>query len=344
MEKTKEKRKLKLWEKLLIIFSSIILFLGLVLSGFVAYFRLSVNDYYKASEKAFVIPEISSGYVPQGLCYDSTKEQFILSGYMKNGSASPVYVLDKSGELIKTVYLKNKDGSNYVGHGGGIAIGGDYIYLAGGEKHCILAYDYNDLVNAQSDDFLTLKGEFETKTQTDQLGSAFVTVSGDRLIIGEFYRDKSYPTLDSHKLTTKAGDYNQALAVEYKLDSNKPLGINPTPIKAYSMPDHVQGLEINDGKIYLSTSWGLSFSHILEYDESKLVLQGEKEVLGYTLPLYAMDSESLVNDYKIAPMSEEMAFVDGMLYVNCESASNKYIFGKFTGGKWMYKTNLEEMK
>ena len=36
--------------------------------------------------------------------------------------------------------------------------------------------------------------------------------------------------------------------------------------------------------------------------------------------------------------------VDGKLYVMCESASNKYKFGKLIGGKWCYATNLEEMK
>ena len=110
------------------------------------------------------------------------------------------------------------------------------------------------------------------------------------------------------------------------------------------MPDQVQGLTIYNDKVYLSTSWGLSFSHILEYDMNALSNEGEISVLGNTLPLYAMDSTSLLNDYKVAPMSEEMVFVDGWLYVNCESASNKYFFGKFTGAKWLYKTDLTKME
>lgn len=88
----------------------------------------------------------------------------------------------------------------------------------------------------------------------------------------------------------------------------------------------------------------MSFSKIYEYDETKLVQEGEIDLLGYTLPLFAMDGASLNKVYKIAPMSEEMVFVEGQLYVHCESASNKYIFGKLTGGKWLYKTDLSKMK
>lgn len=58
------------------------------------------------------------------------------------------------------------------------------------------------------------------------------------------------------KKTTTAGDFNQAVAVEYRLDATEQFGICPTPVKAYSMTDQVQGLAVNDGKIYLSTSWG----------------------------------------------------------------------------------------
>ncbi len=344
MEKTKEKRKLKLWEKLLIIFSSIILFLGLALSGFVAYFRLSVNDYYKASEKAFAIPEISSGYVPQGLCHDSANGQFILSGYMKDGSASPIILVNNDGKKVKTIYLKDENGNAYTHHGGGVAVNENYLYVTGDKEISLYVYSYNDLINANNGDTLNLVGTFINKTESDSLGSAFVTINGNKLIVGEFYREGNYETLESHKITTLNGDFNQAIAVEYKLDNASPLGINPTPVKAYSLPNQVQGLEIYDEKIYLSTSYGLAFSHVLEYDLSALQYQGDKEILGYTLPLYALDGKSLLYDYKIAPMSEEIVFVDGMLYVNCESASNKYIFGKFTGGKWMYKTNLEKMR
>ncbi len=339
-----DKVKMKLWVKLTIIFSSIILGLGVILGGAIGFFRLPVSGYYRASEKAFKIPEIGGGYVPQGMCYDENSQTFILSGYMKDHSKSPVYLV-KNGELVKKVSLLMPDGTDYVGHGGGIDFWGEYLYVTGGSDCCIYVYSYADLLESANGEAISCLGAFSLKeSNTDYIGNAFVTVYEGRLITGEFYREKSYPTLKSHKITTKAGDYNQALAVEYKLDVSKPFGIDPTPVKAYSMPDQVQGLTVDNGKIYLSTSWGLSFSKIYEYSEDNLVLQGETEILGEKVPLYAMDSASLNKIYKIAPMSEEMVIIDGKLYVNCESASNKYVFGKFTGGKWIYKTDLSKMK
>ena len=345
MKNNVQKKKMKLWVKLTIIFSSIIVGFGVILGSAIGYFRLPVGDYYGASEKAFKIPEISDGYVPQGMCYDEFYESFILSGYMKDGSVSPLYLVDKEGNEHKKVTLLNPDGTDYVGHGGGVDVWQDNIYLTDSDNHAIYVYSLLELIDAEENAKLNCKGELPLKvSEEDYLEPAFVTVTGNKLIIGEFYREESYPTPESHKITTKAGDYNQALAIEYNLDLAYPLGVDTTPVKAYSLPDQVQGLEVYEGKIYLSTSWGLSFSYIYEYDQTSLQEQTEKvTLLGNELTVYAMDTASLTNTYKIAPMSEEMAFVDGKLYVNCESASDKYIFGKFTGGKWIYKTDLSKL-
>ncbi len=342
----KNQTKLKLWIKLTIIFSSVMLGLGVILGSAIGYFRLPVLSYYRASEKAFVIPEINSGYIAQGLCYDEQSESFILSGYMNDKSPSPLYSVSKDGEFIKKITLLKPNGKDYKGHGGGVACHGEYIYLTGGSDKCIYVYSLTEFLSAKDGDKLECKGEIPlvaTNDQNDYVGSAFVTACDNRLIVGEFYRAGNYPTPESHKLTTSAGDYNQALAVEFEFDGEQPFGVNPNPTKAYSLPDKVQGLTIYDNKIYLSTSWGLSFSHILEYDQAKLERQEDITLLGKSLPLYALDSQSLVNDYKIPPMSEEIVFVDGKLYVNCESASDKYIFGKLTGGKYLYKTDLTKL-
>lgn len=336
----------KKWLRVTSIVLNIALLVSIIFSGAILYFRLPASDYYSASEKAFEIPEIDSGYIPQGIHYDEDTETFLLSGYNAQKKASPIYLLDKKGELIKKVTFLEKNGDDYCGHGGGIAVFGEYIYLAGGEDCSLKVYSFAELLEANADDKLECLGEISLKeSEDDYLGIAFVTVVDNRLITGEFYREGSYPTLDSHKLTTKAGDYNQALAVEYVLDDAFEFAINPEPVKAYSLPDQVQGLAIYNGKVYLSTSWGLAFSHLYEYNEATLQKQDEDiTVLGKTLPLYALDSASLTSDYLIAPMSEEIVFVDGYLYVSSESASDKYIFGKFTGGKWFYKTNLDEME
>lgn len=329
-----------------IAFVSLVALVAIVLVAAIGYFRLSVASYYSASKKEFVIPALSDDFVPQGMHYDKSSDSFLVTGYSSSGEASPIYIVSREdrGEFYKTVRLANEDGSDFKGHAGGIVVAGKYVYVAGGDDRCLYVFSCDEIFNAKDGEKVVCKGAFSTKfSDSDYVDVSCVTVIGNRIIIGEFYREVGYPTLDSHKRTTKGGDYNQALAVAFELSAEEEFGIVPTPVCAYSMTDEVQGMYFADGKIYLSTSYGVAFSHILEYDVSR-VNEASITVLGTETKLYELDSASLSYDYKIAPMSEEIEFVDGRLYVMCESASNKYIFGKLTGGKWCYSTDLEKMK
>ncbi len=48
-----------------------------LLLGIRGYFRIPVSEYYKNSEKAFVIPGLSDGMTHQGLAYDSENDTFL---------------------------------------------------------------------------------------------------------------------------------------------------------------------------------------------------------------------------------------------------------------------------
>lgn len=330
----------------LIALISLAALVALVLIGAIGYFRLSVVSYYSASQKEFVIPDISDDFIPQGMHYDKASDSFFITGYSNVKEASPIYIVNRqnSGENYKTVRLAKEDGSDFTGHAGGIAIAGGYVYIAGGDDRCLYVFSCDEILNSSDGGKVVCKGLFSTRySDSDHVDVSCVSVVGNRIIIGEFYREPNYPTLPTHKVVTKGGAYNKALAVAFELSADAEFGIKETPVCAYSLPDQVQGMYFTDEKIYLSTSYGTSFSHILEYDVSR-VNKSEITVLNTKTTLYELDSSSLSYDYKIAPMSEEIEIVDGRLYVMCESASNKYIFGKLTGAKWCYSTELEKMK
>lgn len=315
----------------------------MVLLGARLYFRIPVRDYYKASEQGFLIPDCDRGFVGQGIAYDEETDRFLVNGYQKDNIASPIYIIAPGAKKPdKTIRMAMPDGADYTGHAGGIARYGDYIYVADGGEHRLLVFSSQSIYDAADGSSVAALGTFDTAvSDTDYVGPAFVTVDGDRLVTGEFYRNPNYQTPESHKFTTLAGDYQQALAVEYKLDGQARYGIDTTLVKAYTLPDLAQGMCFDGGRIYVSTSWGTAFSHIFQYDEARLQLQGNIALLGMELPLYALDSAALLVDGVIAPMSEEIVIVDGKLYTMCESASNKYIFGKFTSAKWCYATDVE---
>ncbi len=329
---------------ILIVLACLLLVLATALLVFRLVMRLPVSDYYNASERMFRIPGLDTAFVPQGFSHDEENGRYLVSGYMNDGSPSPVYVIDaESGEIAAHVMLMKEDGEAYTGHSGGIAQYGDNVYIAGSKS--IYVYSYSDIMNAERGASVRRCGVFSLKGEGDDyIGSAYVTVSGERLIVGAFRYEPKYTYPDSHKITTSAGDEHGALAIEFKLDKNAEFGINPTPVRLYSMRDKVQGVCLDDGKFYLSTSYGLAHSYIFVYNEDMLRMEGEMSVLGETLPVYSLDSHSLCAEYKIAPMSEEIFMKDGCLYVMSESASKKYIFGNLIGGEWCYATDLGKMK
>lgn len=328
---------------LLKFFTAIVLLLFVIVIGAIIYFRVPVNSYYTASERGFKIPAINSGFVPQGIDYDEESDSFYITGYMTDSSASPIYIVDKAtGEITSTTLIMNMDGTPFDGHAGGLTVNGDYVYIAGGHDCCLYVMEKRAVIEGGEQNII---GTFSNKvSEDDYLGSAFVFVSEDNLVVGEFYREGNYPTLMSHKLTTTGGDYNQALAIVYPLDEEAQFGISSNPSTAISLPDLAQGMLIDNDDVYVSMSWGTSKSTISRYSLSVADNGKTIDVLGFTLPLLELDSKSLIDSETIAPMSEEIVKCDGRIYTMCESASNKYFFGKLTGGQYCYATDISFWK
>ena len=344
------------WFKPVLIACSIMLAISALLGGAIACFRLPVQSYYNASEVAFKIPDIDKGYVPQGMHYEKIDEKtayYVLSGYMSNDKPSPLYLLDAFGNLETSVTLmveNDGEGDEYVdyyGHCGGVAVYKDWVYVTG--KNKLLVYDFKELCNAESGAKLKPLGSISLKkSDTDYVKTSFVTVYENKLITGEFYRENGNNTLESHAVKTKAGEVNHALAVEYSLNQSsykKNFGLASSPSKVYSLPDKVQGIALTDDEMYLSTSYHLAFSNILQYERNDIVRGDNKvTVFGEEFNVCELNSQNVTKTYKIAPMSEEIAIVNSKLVVHCESACNKYIVGKFTGSKVVYATKLHKLK
>ena len=331
--------KNKVLRKVLKIAIIVFIIIDIILIGARLYFRLPVKEYYDHSEEGFVIPDIGAGFVAHGLAYDERSKCFFVTGYMNDKSASPIYIVEKeSGLCVKTLKMQNPDGSEFHGHAGGMTVHGDYLYVAGSSDNCLYIFNYAEAMEKENEASIKSIGTFP---MPDDLSVAYVASDSSCLYSGEFYRADNYETDKTHKMTTEAGDYNQAIIYAYRFSDgeNSSFGLETEPFEAYSVTDLVQGMELKNGKIYLSTSYGVAFSHIYVYE--KPVSKKSFSVSGMTMPLYELDSASLIKDYKFAPMSEEIVFVGDKLYTMCESASDKYIFGKLTSAKWCYYTDMD---
>lgn len=331
------KKNISITKKLGFILIGICSFIALVLIIFVCCIKIPVSDYYEMSKRDFKIPEIGKGFIPQGISYDETSGDFYLTGYENNGSASPIYIVDRENKkLERKILMTNPNGSPSSIHAGGLSYYNGMLYVAGAEASCLYVYNPADIRNASNGDNVSYTSAVDLSMGGDNISVAFTTVHDGLLYVGEFYRNPNYLTNELHHVDTKDGK-QRALLVGLNIN-----GDQATPVVAYSLPDQVQGMCFDDKYIYVSTSYGLAFSKIYTYDQSLLKQDGTISVLSTEVPLYKLDSDSLYMEHKTAPMSEEIEIVGNKLYILTESASNKYIFGKLTGANKIYTTDLEK--
>ena len=287
--------------------------------------------FFMNADREFKIPGLSDGYVPQGFDYIKDREAYLACGYMKDNSASRIYMMNEEGKVIYQADMKNEDGTDYTGHTGGIAYFGNYLYISGSDG-CDM-FLLSDLMDG--DGKVTLVGEFKTGNNP-----AYCKVFNGKIYVGAFYHTKGgYDTPAEHKITTPAGDENKATIHVFTLDPATGMAISDTPELIYSIPAKVQGMYMTtSGRILLSTSYGLSTSHLYVYNPA-LSSNGEFDFNGTKVPVIYLDSATLVEDVRMPAMAEEIIYDDGDVYVMNESACSKYYFGNLTSGKrvWAYE-------
>ena len=320
----------------LITVCSVLAFVFLVLIGFSIGENIVFADFYKDADKEFKIPGLWGGSVPQGFEYIEEGGVFLYTGYHKDTeSPSMVYIISDNGEgKPRKIDLYDKDGKPFTSHVGGITVYGDYAYIADGKGFSL--FELADIFD--TDDKATMLDKID-----NDFGVAFVEAIGNKLYVGNFYRAVDYETPASHHIETPNGDKNSALIYVYDLNPETSYPVSIYPTEAYSITDAIQGMTIDEnGKIFLSTSWGLSKSHIYIYDETNASKGTFKTPNGDEIPLTFLDSKCKVDDITSPPMAEEIVCKDGKVYIIGESASMKYLFGKFTGGNYVYSYNYEK--
>ena len=281
--------------------------------------------FFGNAEGMFRIPGLMDGFVPQGFHYVQEQNVYLISGYMKDHSASRIYIRDGVGK-IRVVELLAQDGSAYVEHAGGVTVNGDFVYMPSQ-----MGVDVFSLADLLDDDTAVMLGKIAGEYDTD-----CITFHDGYLYVGDFYHGGVYETPEAHHVTTPAGDTNQAIIAVYKADGTAAFGIAPQPVAAISIREKVQGIGFTqDGQMVLSTSYGIAHSGLwfYELEENR---QGSLEMMGQEVPLYYLDSENLVKHVEMPPMSEEVVCKDGKVYVLFESACTKYLFGNLIRGTHVY--------
>ncbi len=288
---------------LIVILSVIVIVLGgLNIAKFFIY-----SDYYSLKTDICTNPGLSDGFVCQGICADEENNKIFVSGYMKDNSASRVYITDINNN---SYYVKlTSDGEDFTGHAGGISLYKDTVYLADDEH--LYTFPLTSLTNAENGDTVDIGKGTPVNNQ-----ASFCYADENYVYVGEFHDGGAYIT--NHPYETPDGTY-YAIVSRYSHDDLE------HPNKIYSIRNKVQGICFTpDGKVVLSTSYGLADSVYYVYNESEAVDSGKTF---YDAPVYYLTE--CIQEIKGPAMAEGLDYFDGKVITLTESASDKYIFGKF---------------
>ncbi|MBE6133016.1 MAG: hypothetical protein E7180_06515 [Erysipelotrichaceae bacterium] len=290
-----------------IFFISLISLVGLVWGGLNIGKFIIYSEYYSIESNLCKNPGLNDGFVCQGITVADAQDKIIVSGYMKDKSASRLYVTDKDNNSYYVSLQRNS--KKFTGHAGGVSCSKTNVYIASGDK--VYTIPLTTLLNAKNKDVIDIGEGTPVNNQ-----ASFSYCDDNYLYVGEFHDGGAYIT--EHPYQTNDGMF---YAIVSKYDVND----ITKPIKIYSIRNKVQGICFTpDGKVILSTSYGLADSHYYVYNEadavnSNLTLDGA--------PVYYLNN--CIRDVKGPAMAEGLDYYQDKIITLTESACDKYIFGKF---------------
>lgn len=311
---------------------AIFIVLAALLIGVNAYILNAYPAFYAQGERAFAIPGIQEGFIPQDIDHVAEYDCWLFSGYACGNEPSPVYLLRSDGTTARLAVL-DEVGEPYFDHGSAITSNDQHLYLTceGG----YLVFDLNALNDIKDGDVLTAQARCKL-----DFSPAFMNIEDDLLYTGNFYHPESYETDEMFHVTTPSGSTNRSVIYVFEEDPATVSGFAEMPTNAYSIPDRIQGCAFDGKMLYLSQSYGLATSHVLAFDMSTLTSVDIFQTAQGPVDMTVLEEGEAAQDLALPPMSEGIEIHDGKLFISFESASNKYLFGKLYGAGAVYALPL----
>ena len=309
---------------------------GLFLLLYFILFLIGVGKYGDARDArkyVCVVPEINSGWAPQGVAY--TGGEYIQTGY--DGDNNIVLYIGK-GENFKRVIITDEDGKTAHGHAGGVACTKNNVYIA--NDNALLRLELDKLKEAKSGGKVKIAQVIPVDNR-----AAYCYSDDDYLYVGEFYRAGNYETEKSHHYTTPNGAKNKAIVSCYKLDGDGMVAAQGQPYPEYciSVTGLVQGFAVKDGTVILSRSYGLKDSelqyHTLPKDGGATIsvtFKSNKQAQSKQVPLLYLDGKTLFKTLTLPAFSEDLTIAGDRVVVTNEASANKYFVGKLFGANKVY--------
>ena len=296
----------------------------ILLAGLIYYCFPWNREFFNNAKKEFVIPGLDTKFTPQGMSKLANSNDYIISGYMSDGAPSRFYLVDGEKNEIKKYFTLEINGKNYNEHAGGVVSYGATLWTVSSNEQGGFAYRFmlEDVKNVDNGGVVSIKDYFNTNNTAD-----CVFAHDGFLYVGEFYLKDKYETEQNHHLKTPAGEENRAMIFAYQISETNKYGlVDVKPDKAISVGKKCQGIAISsEGNFVVSTSYGLSDSTIYVYKDILNIESVDKYRVGLNeVPLYYLDSSTLISSKTVPAMSEEIVINNDIVYILFESSASKY--------------------
>ncbi len=289
----------------------VILGIVMVLVSILLFDYLRLNLSYLWNQKKYVevfpVQGNKNKYVPQGMTYSSTWDAVLQTSYNSKHTVSILSVTDfKTGKLLKTLEIKQIDGSDNTHHVGGITTDEETVWITSD-------YEINEF--SLQEIMETKKKTIQSQKHTKLINRGdFCTFYDGILWIGDFYLDPFYPVPD-----------NNPLLMGFKITTDMTYD---QPEFIISLPKMVQGMIITpDYRFLFTESFTNLISSKLEIYDNILNQKADTYLLnGKKIPYYHFDQKSLQKTIKLPPMAEEFFYFKQNYYILFENSSDTYFY------------------
>lgn len=277
-------------------------------------------DWGAVATDLFAVPALEQGFVPQGLGYDDAEGLYFISGYMDDGSASRIYVIDAETGAFKYFTVECEQSSIVCGHFGGVAVAENCVFVA--TDGCVVVLGLANAYAVENGGAVAVVDVVETVTNAD-----FCCVDNGGLWVGEFYYPAVYETDITHGFKISDEEQNRAIAVFYPFDESLPTALAMKPTKAMSLPSQVQGMSVlGDGRVIISASRGVFQNSKANIYVNSCFLEETIVINGEELPLRVLCNDNMQKSIIAPCMMEGIVCKDNKLVALFESGANKYKF------------------
>ena len=277
------------------------------------------TEYLEVAEEEYLVPELDSGIIPQGMDEWEEENLLIISGYFKSNDVIP-------SSMLVTVDMTT--GTYYTGHAGGIAVSEENIYISNGGK--LLRIPLSQITTAGNEGTLNIVEEISVP-----VAGSFCNYSDGILWVGDFsYTSQGYDVSGYHDPLTYGGKTYNAWAVGYNITTETQSGLSTeawnsqldkaTPDYVLGIADKIQGFTTLGGKIVLSQSYGREVdSKILVYDNPvETTAQSSVTINDEEIPVWFLSTTTA--SYTSMPMAEGLSTYDEKVLILYESGATFY--------------------